>query len=100
MRRYCFTLRLREGQEAEYRRRHDGIWPEAVEAMRAAGLRNFTLYMRGRQVIGTFECHDPDPAAALARLDAQDVTARWTEHMDDVIEAFDEPEPVEVWHLD
>ncbi len=100
MERRCFTLRVRPGQEAEYRRRHDEIWPELVEAFHVAGLRDFTLYMRGREVIGTFTVDAPDPAAALARLDEQEASIRWSEHMDDVIEAFDAESPVDVWHID
>jgi L-rhamnose mutarotase len=98
--RYCFVLRVRPGQEAEYKRRHDEIWPELVEAIHAAGIRNFTIFLRGRDVIGFFECHDPDPAAALGRMEQLEVSARWDEHMRDVLEPSDGASPVEVWHLD
>lgn len=96
--RHCFTLTVRPGQEAEYRRLHDELWPELAQAQREAGIRDFALFMRGREVIGTFVCEGPDPAAALARLDALDVSKRWDELMETVIESFGET-PVEVWHL-
>jgi len=96
--RHCFTLRVREGQEGEYRRVHDEVWPELVEALREAGIGNYSLFMRGRDVIGYFE---RDPAAAqltLAQLDETDVSRRWDEQMRDIIESFGES-PGEVWHI-
>jgi len=38
MERVGFTMRLLPGQEAEYRRRHAAVWPEMLDALRAAGL--------------------------------------------------------------
>ena len=31
---YAFTMKLNPGMEAEYRRRHDEIWPELVELLK------------------------------------------------------------------
>ena len=51
MERLCFTFKLYPGQEAEYKRRHDEIWPDLVEAIQQAGLRNYSLFRRGQDVV-------------------------------------------------
>jgi len=104
MERYCFTFRLRPGMEDEYRRRHDEIWPELVEALRDAGVRNYTLFRRERQVIAYCECH-PDAATAFGKVGATDVNRRWSAYFEDTIEALADDEgnlfvAGEVWHLD
>ena len=34
---YAWVLEVRPGHEEEYKKRHDEIWPEMTEALRAAG---------------------------------------------------------------
>ncbi len=104
MERVCFTFELRPGTEAEYKRRHDEIWPELVEAIRDAGFRNYSLFRRGTQVIGYVECH-PDAATAFEKIGATEVNTRWSEWFEDVIvELVDDQGNLfradEVWHLD
>jgi L-rhamnose mutarotase len=103
MERLCFTFRVRDGQEAEYDRRHDELWPEMADSLRTAGLRNYSLFRRGTEVVGYVECH-PDVATALAAIGASDVNARWAEWFTAVIEIGDPGGPEhripEVWHLD
>ena len=103
VRRACFVFEIRPGAEVEYRRRHDDIWPEAVAAIRRAGLRNYSLFRRGNQIIAYVEADDI--AASFAELGGTDVAARWGEHMSDLIVSLaDEHGQLrwadEVWHLD
>lgn len=104
MERVCFTFEIYPGAEAEYKKRHDEIWPELVEVIRSAGQTNYSLFRRGTTVVGYLEC-EPDAATAFARVAATDVNARWSEWLEDVIATprgddggFERLE--EVWHLD
>jgi L-rhamnose mutarotase len=104
MERLCFTFEIHAGKEAEYQKRHDEIWPELVEAIRDAGLRNYSLFRRDQQVVGYVEC-DPDVATAFARLGPSEANVRWAAWFEDVIvELVDENGDLftlaEVWHLD
>lgn len=104
MERFCFTFEIRPGTEAEYKKRHDEIWPELVEVIRSAGVRNYSLFRRGTQVIAYCEAH-PDVATAFAKIGATDVNARWAKWFEDVIVSLvDESGNLysaeEVWHLD
>lgn len=103
MERACFTFEVYPGKEAEYQRRHDEIWPELVEAIKDAGIANYTLFRRGTQVIAYLECH-PDVATAFAKIGATDVNARWSKWFEDVIVELTDADgqlrwAEEVWHL-
>jgi L-rhamnose mutarotase len=104
MQRYCFTFEIRPGAEAEYKRRHDEIWPELVEAIKAAGISNYSLFRRGTQVIAYCEC-EPDAATAFAKVGAHEANARWSAWFEDIIVALTDADgnlfvADEVWHLD
>ena len=38
MTRHAFKMRLKPGVAAEYKKRHDEIWPELAAMLRAAGI--------------------------------------------------------------
>ena len=104
MERICFTFEIRPGTENEYKRRHDEIWPELVEAIRDAAFRNYSLFRRGTQVIAYAECH-PNVATAFGKVEASDADRRWSEWFEDlIVEAVDSDGNLlradEVWHLD
>ena len=67
MERLCHVFRIAPGTEDEYVRRHVEIWPEIVEAMKAAGFANYTLFRRGLEVIAYCEC-EPDVETCFARF--------------------------------
>jgi L-rhamnose mutarotase len=102
--RVCFTFQIYPGTEPEYKKRHDEIWPELVEAIKAAGQSNYSLFRRGTTIIGYVEC-EPDAATAFAKIASTDVNARWQEWFKDVIVSLTDENgelvrPEEVWHLD
>ena len=104
MERICFTFAIKPGTEEEYKRRHDEIWPEMVQALHDSGISNYSLFRRGLEVIAYAEC-EPDARTAFGRMQTTEVDARWSKWFEDVIaQRFDDQgEPMtveEVWHLD
>ena len=104
MERACFSFEIYPDKADEYKKRHDEIWPEAVEAIQDAGLKNYSLFRRGNQVIAYVECY-PDVETAFGKIGATDVGARWSEWFEDVIKSFTDEDgnlywAEEVWHLD
>jgi len=78
--RVCFTLRVRPERLVEYRRRHAEVWPEMRDALRDAGWRNYSLFLReDGLLIGYLECDEF--AAALAAMASSEVNARWQREM-------------------
>lgn len=104
MERMCFVMTLRDGREQEYEQRHEEVWPELLGDLWTAGWRNYSLFRRGREVIGYAECH-PDVRSALTAMEASAANARWAEWFTDVIETLTDESGqlqrlVQVWHLD
>lgn len=104
MQRICFLMELVSGQEAEYQRRHDDIWPELVLELQEAGVANYTLFRRGTSVIAYAECH-PDAATAFGRVGQTEVNTRWAQCFSDILAVHmgadgELIEAKEVWHLD
>lgn len=104
MERLCFSFTIRPGTEDEYKRRHDAIWPELIDAITASGFTNYSLFRRDLQVIAYAECR-PDVASAFAALGAYDANRRWSEWFEDIIDSLTDTDgnvhrADEVWHLD
>ncbi len=104
MERVCFGFEIYEGKEAEYQKRHDEIWPELVEAIKASGFENYTIFRRGLNLIGYFEAV-PDKKTALAKMGSYEVNAKWGEWFKDVIVNLSDGEGnllefKEVWRLE
>ena len=73
-------LRVRPDRVPEYRARHAAVWPAMLEALRAAGWRNYSIFLRDDgTLVGYLECDDF--AASQAAMRATDVNARWQAEM-------------------
>ena len=104
MERLCFTFEIKPGTEAEYKKRHDEIWPELVEAIKDAGYSNYSLFRRGTTIYAYAEV-EPDVETANAKLGPSEVNRRWSEWFRDVIVSLTDENgqlyrAEEVWHLD
>ena len=100
---HAWVLEVRPGYEEEYKKRHDEIWPELVDAIKDAGLENYTLFRRGTTITGYVEC-SPDVATAFAKLAPTDVNARWAKWFEEIIVSLVDEDgnlyrAEEVWHL-
>jgi L-rhamnose mutarotase len=78
--RYCFQLQVRPERLTEYVERHQAVWPEMLDALRATGWRNYSLFLRpDGLLIGYVEADDL--AAARAAMAETEVNARWQAEM-------------------
>jgi L-rhamnose mutarotase len=77
--RYAWVLEVRPGYEEEYKRRHDEIWPEMLETLTKAGIRNYSIFRHGLTLFGYFETDDLDRTIAALKHDP--VNARWGQSM-------------------
>ena len=105
MERVCFLLRVRPDRLEEYRRRHREVWPEMLDALTAAGWRNYSLFLDDDGLlVGYLET--PDFDAAVAGMEQTEVNARWQGEMAEffALPAGDRPDTglrrlEEVFHL-
>lgn len=42
---YAFKMQLHPGMEAEYKKRHDAIWPELVALLHEAGVSDYSIHL-------------------------------------------------------
>ena len=91
MEKYAWKAYIKEGSFEEYKRRHDEIWPEMVEVLRAAGIRNYTIWNVGEELFGYYECeYDAEYSSRIQR--ESPVVAKWNEYMKDIL--IMKPDPV------
>jgi L-rhamnose mutarotase len=97
MQRVAFVMRVREGQQQEYIRRHQQVWPEVQANMRQAGIHSMSIYMAGLQLFLYMEVEDYARAAAF--LAADPASQRWEKHMAPIMEnaAGDEYDPANAY---
>jgi L-rhamnose mutarotase len=102
MARVGFVMRLKPGNEAIYRQKHDEIWPEMVSALHGYGIRNYPIFLSGLTLFAYYETDDP------SRQNAQrddPVIQRWWRMMQPYMDYNPDgtpwSEPIqEVFHLD
>jgi L-rhamnose mutarotase len=82
--RALFGLVIDPDQAAEYEALHANPWPDALEAIEASGVRNYTGFRRGAHVVYYGEFY-PDKATAFARLATFEASARWGEALEGLI---------------
>ena len=86
MQRVCFLLQVKPECMSEYRKAHENVWPEMLEALNKHGWHNYSLFLRkDGLLVGYVET--PDLDKALAGMQDEEVNARWqTEMKDDFVE--------------
>ena len=83
--RSAFVLEVRSERIDEYVEAHRKVWPEMLDALRRAGIRNYTIFRHGTQMFGYFESDDLEAASRF--MAQQDVSARWQDAMAELLEA-------------
>jgi len=89
----AFTMQLKPGVAAEYRRRHDDIWPELTQALHAAGIRDYSIFLdeaSGR----LFGMQKRRPGHSADALPTLPVMHRWWAYMADLMETNADHSPV------
>ncbi len=88
--RFAWKGRIKAGMEAEYKRRHDALWPEMKALLKAAGIRNYSIWSDGETVFGYYECERGVAYAEQVQAGSP-VVDRWNDYMKDVLELDMDP---------
>jgi L-rhamnose mutarotase len=75
MTRVAWTARLRPDKVDAYVEAHAHVWPDVLAAIRAAGIRDYSIWLFEDRVFAQYECDDP--AEAIRLEDAAEATGRW-----------------------
>jgi L-rhamnose mutarotase len=82
--RSAFVLKVRPDKIDEYVEAHRSVWGEMRDAIRAAGIRNYTIFRHGNEMFGYFESDDLEAAGRY--LAGQEVNARWQDAMAELLD--------------
>lgn len=82
--RSAFVLRVRPDKVDDYVVAHRAVWPEMLAALRAAGIRNYTIFRSGNEMFGYFEADDLEAAGRY--MASQEVNERWQSAMAQLLE--------------
>lgn len=80
--RFAWTARLRPGRVADYVAAHARTWPEVLDAIRAAGIHDYSIWLFEDRVFAQYSVTG-DHEAALRIEAAADATQRWRALMRD-----------------
>lgn len=101
--RKAFVMSVHPGQEAEYERRHQPIWPELEAVLRRHGVRSYSIFLDGntRQLFAYAEIESEERWAEIASTPE---CRRWWASMRELMPTHPDTRPVshplrEVFHL-
>ncbi|MFO0807421.1 MAG: L-rhamnose mutarotase [Gemmataceae bacterium] len=75
------VVRIDVAKADEYRRYHDEIWPEILAALREAGIRNYSIFLKDDMLFSYYEYIGP-PEELDARLKQAAAAPRMREWWD------------------
>ena len=95
MQRKAFKMYLLPGHSAEYKKRHDEIWPELGVLLHQVGIQNYSIFLdeSTRTLFGYLEASD---LSTLDSLPAQEVMKKWWAYMADIMETNLDHSPVAI----
>ena len=104
MKRHAFTMKLKPGAVAEYKKRHDEIWPELSQAIRAAGISDYSIFL-DEETLTLFAVQKQADDNTATDLPNQPIVKKWWANMAPLMEVNSDNSPRcsdlrEVFHLD
>jgi L-rhamnose mutarotase len=73
------------GKIDEYIKKHDEIWPEMIAVMREAGVRNYSIWNCGNDLVGYYEFDGMEKKQKIYGLH-KELLDRWNKHMGGIME--------------
>lgn len=81
---FAFALRMKPGAAAEYRRRHDELWPEMRALLLGAGILHYEIFLHEESSL-LFAHIVRRRDHSMDRLPDSPVQQRWQRHMSDIL---------------
>lgn len=102
--RKAFVMAVNADKHAEYQKRHNPIWSELHETLKAHGVHNYSIFLHEdtSQLFSYVEVESEERWAAIAQTE---VCRRWWAYMKDIMPTNPDNRPQsvglrEVFHID
>lgn len=95
MKRIAFRMQLHKGFEAEYKKRHDNIWPELEELLKSTGISEYSIFLDGttNSLFGLLKI---DKIELLNHLPEHPIMQKWWLFMKDIMESNPDNSPLSI----
>ena len=97
MQRHAFKMKLKPGMAAEYKKRHDEIWPELAAGLKAAGISDYSIFL-DEQTLTLFAVQKLSDGNTAAALPGLPIVRKWWDFMAPLMEVNADGSPV-TWPL-
>ena len=77
MKRFGFVIRVEPAEIERYKEYHRNVWPEVLDAIRRANIRNYSIFLKDNLLFGCYEYHGRDHASDMAGIAADPKTKEW-----------------------
>jgi L-rhamnose mutarotase len=95
MQRVAFKMKLFPGMEAEYKKRHDEIWPELVDLLKSHGIADYSIFLDA-ETLSLFGVLKVEDALQLDELPKHPVMQKWWAYMKDIMDSHPTNEPISI----
>ena len=86
-------MQLHRGQEEEYKRRHDKLWPELRQLLVETGIRDYSIFL-DEETLSLFAILKIEDPKNLDDLPEHPVMQKWWSYMGDIMETRQDHAPV------
>jgi L-rhamnose mutarotase len=94
MQRFAFKMKLKPGHVAEYRKRHDQIWPELTRLLKDAGVSDYSIFLD--EETNTLFAVQKQAGQSSQDLGSTAIVQKWWAYMADIMETNPDNSPVAV----
>jgi L-rhamnose mutarotase len=91
----AFRMTLKPGMREEYERRHREIWPELADALTAAGIRDYWIFL-DESTGHLFASYKRTETHTTDKLPALPIMRTWWDYMADLMDTQADNVPVAV----
>jgi len=93
MRREAFKMKLKQGFEAEYKKRHDEIWPELEKLLKDSGVYDYSIFL-DEETLTLFAIQKLKENHNDSALSKNPIVRKWWDYMSDIMDTHPDNEPV------
>lgn len=91
----AFKMKLIPGNAAEYKKRHDEVWPELKELIRSQGVYDYSIFL-DEETDTLFAVQKLKGASGSQDLGENPLVKKWWEYMSDIMVTNPDNSPVSV----
>ena len=91
----AFKMQLNKGAEAEYKKRHDELWPELKALLKSTGIHEYSIFL-DETTNGLFAVLKICDAQTLDDLPQHPIMQKWWLYMKDLMESNSDNSPVSI----